>query len=114
MLVIILGRFHRMKSVLSSSLSTFVAVSLAKMLVCDRHFPCFSAVAKFLLVALALSDLSLDVRGQQQNPFEITGGSVLAMAGKDSVAIAVDKRFGSGPQVRHQSRLVGADNCSSY
>jgi 20S proteasome subunit beta 3 len=27
------------------------------------------------------------------------GGSVLAMAGKDCVALAVDKRFGSGPQM---------------
>jgi 20S proteasome alpha/beta subunit len=36
----------------------------------------------------------------QQDPFSINGGSILAMAGKDSVAVAVDKRFGSGPQVR--------------
>lgn len=35
---------------------------------------------------------------QQQDPMKLTGGSILAMAGKQAVAIAVDKRFGSGPQ----------------
>ena len=29
----------------------------------------------------------------------VTTGSLLAMAGKECVAVAVDKRFGSGPQV---------------
>ena len=29
----------------------------------------------------------------------VATGSLLAMAGKDCVAVAVDKRFGSGPQV---------------
>lgn len=48
------------------------------------------------------------VSAQQQDPFAINGGSILAMAGKDSVAVAVDKRFGSGPQVR---LLTGAVNC---
>lgn len=37
---------------------------------------------------------------QQQNPLTLNGGSVLAMAGDECVALAVDKRFGSGPQVR--------------
>lgn len=36
----------------------------------------------------------------QQDPSTLNGGSILAMAGKDCVAVAVDKRFGSGPQVR--------------
>jgi hypothetical protein len=36
---------------------------------------------------------------QQQDPRTLNGGSVLAMAGKGCVALAVDKRFGSGPQV---------------
>jgi hypothetical protein len=37
---------------------------------------------------------------QQQDPLTMNGGSLLAMAGKQCVALAVDKRFGSGPQVR--------------
>jgi len=40
---------------------------------------------------------------QSQSPFDINGGSVLAMAGKDCVAIAVDKRFGVGPQLINSS-----------
>ena len=36
---------------------------------------------------------------QQQDPTTMNGGSILAMAGKGAVAVAVDKRFGSGPQV---------------
>jgi 20S proteasome subunit beta 3 len=36
---------------------------------------------------------------QQQDPSTLNGGSVLAMAGKDCVVVAVDKRFGSGPQM---------------
>jgi 20S proteasome subunit beta 3 len=32
----------------------------------------------------------------QQDPLTMNGGSVLAMAGKNCVALAVDKRFGSG------------------
>jgi 20S proteasome subunit beta 3 len=39
------------------------------------------------------------VLAQQQDPSTMNGGSILAMAGKGSVAVAVDKRFGSGPQV---------------
>jgi hypothetical protein len=40
------------------------------------------------------------VTAQQQDPTTLNGGSVLAMAGDGCVALAVDKRFGSGPQVR--------------
>lgn len=36
---------------------------------------------------------------QQQDPLTMNGGSLLAMAGKECVALAVDKRFGSGPQL---------------
>ena len=39
------------------------------------------------------------VAQQQQDPMTVNGGSVLAMAGKDSVALAVDKRFASGNHV---------------
>jgi 20S proteasome subunit beta 3 len=36
---------------------------------------------------------------EQQNPLTMNGGSLLAMAGNGCVAMAVDKRFGSGPQM---------------
>ena len=55
---------------------------------------------------------ALFVTAQQQDPFAINGGSILAMAGKDSVAIAVDKRFGSGPQV-YAPTLDGYENLVS-
>ena len=35
----------------------------------------------------------------QQDPIMMNGGSVLAMAGDNCIAIATDKRFGSGPQL---------------
>jgi 20S proteasome subunit beta 3 len=54
---------------------------------------------------------------QQQDPSTLNGGSLLAMAGTDCVALAVDKRFGNGPalvnigarSILHPSRttLVG-------
>lgn len=50
----------------------------------------------FLVTLLVLPPL---VQSQEQDPFAINGGSILAMTGKNSVAVAVDKRFGSGPQV---------------
>jgi hypothetical protein len=43
--------------------------------------------------------LIIGVSGQEQDPLTLNGGSVLAMAGNECVALAVDKRFGSGPQV---------------
>jgi len=48
---------------------------------------------------------------QQQNPLTMNGGSLLAMAGENCVALAVDKRFGSGPQLVNISpRRVWAPN----
>mmetsp|Transcript_15538 Transcript_15538/g.37178 ORF Transcript_15538/g.37178 Transcript_15538/m.37178 type:complete len:314 (-) Transcript_15538:50-991(-) len=51
---------------------------------------------------------------QDQNPQTLNGGSILAMAGKGCVVVAVDKRFGSGPQTIHPSnpRHVLAPNPS--
>jgi 20S proteasome subunit beta 3 len=37
----------------------------------------------------------------QQDPLTMNGGSVLAMAGENCVAVAVDKRFGSGSSLVH-------------
>lgn len=39
------------------------------------------------------------ILGQEQDPMTLNGGSILAMSGENCVAIAVDKRFGSGPQM---------------
>jgi 20S proteasome subunit beta 3 len=41
------------------------------------------------------------VEGQSQDLTMMNGGSVLAMAGDGCVALAVDQRFGSGPQMVH-------------
>jgi hypothetical protein len=57
----------------------------------------------WLIVLLSLGARS--VTSQEQNPLTMNGGSVLAMAGKECVALAVDKRFAIGPQVRTQ--IVG-------
>jgi 20S proteasome subunit beta 3 len=46
--------------------------------------------------ALALAN-DLKIVHAQQDPSTLNGGSLLAMAGTDCVALAVDKRFGSGP-----------------
>jgi 20S proteasome alpha/beta subunit len=50
-----------------------------------------------LILLVSLGRMAL--AQQQQDPTTMNGGSILAMAGKGSVAVAVDKRFGSGPQV---------------
>ena len=56
-----------------------------------------STISAFYLLVL-LRNL-VGAQQQQQDPTTLNGGSVLAMAGKECVALAVDKRFGSGPQV---------------
>lgn len=45
-----------------------------------------------------LTDIASVKAQQQQDPTKLNGGSIMAMAGKNCVAVAVDKRFGSGPQ----------------
>lgn len=56
------------------------------------HFVCF------LSILLALSWQTCKAQ-QQQDPLSMNGGSLLGMAGHECVALAVDKRFGSGPQM---------------
>ena len=56
------------------------------------------APASLLLSLLLLIGGCPGSSAQQQDPMTMNGGSVLAMAGRDCVALAVDKRFGSGPQ----------------
>jgi len=55
----------------------------------------------FLLVCLLVLDIGQGVQAQQQDPLTMYGGSVLAMAGKDCVVLAVDKRFGFGNSMIH-------------
>ena len=54
--------------------------------------------AILLRIFLVLSAL-LYVESQEQDPMTMNGGSVLAMAGKECVALAVDKRFASANHV---------------
>lgn len=58
--------------------------------------------AQFIVVVIVVVSLQyLNVINAQEgfDPRTINGGSLLAMAGKECVALAVDKRFGSGPQM---------------
>lgn len=56
----------------------------------------------FILANLILNQIPSIITSvnaqQQQDPTTLNGGSILAMTGKNCVAVAVDKRFGSGPQ----------------
>lgn len=54
---------------------------------------------RFIFVGLLLSMNLSVLLGQEQDPMTLNGGSILAMSGQNCVAIAVDKRFGSGPQM---------------
>lgn len=60
-------------------------------------------------ILLAFSVMHVESQ-QQQDPMTVNGGSVLAMAGKDSVALAVDKRFASG---NHVSTTRNIDKASA-
>jgi 20S proteasome alpha/beta subunit len=51
------------------------------------------------IIIIGLFATQLVQAQQQEDPMTLNGGSVLAMAGDECVALAVDKRFGSGPQV---------------
>jgi 20S proteasome subunit beta 3 len=53
----------------------------------------------FFFFFLLLLRLHLAFAQQQQDPTSWNGGSCLAMAGKDSVVMAIDPRFGVGPQM---------------
>jgi 20S proteasome subunit beta 3 len=54
---------------------------------------------KLFLLFLALFVLSSSLcHAQRSDPSQFNGGSILAMAGRNSVAIAIDSRFGLGMQ----------------
>ncbi|KAL3810901.1 hypothetical protein ACHAXA_008751 [Cyclostephanos tholiformis] len=52
----------------------------------------------FALLVLFLVSTSYTCHGQRSDPSQFNGGSILAMAGRKSVAIAIDARFGLGMQ----------------
>jgi 20S proteasome subunit beta 3 len=52
-----------------------------------------------IIALIILQLLALVGAQEQQNPMTLNGGSLLAMAGNECVALAVDKRFGSGAQM---------------
>jgi 20S proteasome subunit beta 3 len=56
-----------------------------------------SCFRRWVTLSLLLGTTLPLVDSQQQDPLTMNGGSLLAMAGKDCVALAVDRRFGSGP-----------------
>lgn len=58
------------------------------------------------LILVIVAVYAFQTAAQQQDPNTINGGSLLAMAGKECVAVAVDKRFGSGPQVRIEDAAI--------
>jgi len=51
------------------------------------------------IIIIFLLLIHQSAHAQQQDLTTLNGGSIMAMAGKNCVAIAVDKRFGSGPQM---------------
>lgn len=53
-----------------------------------------------IIIAIGIIHINIViVSGQQQDPSTLNGGSAMAMAGDNCVAIAIDQRFGSGPQM---------------
>mmetsp|Transcript_27428 Transcript_27428/g.41528 ORF Transcript_27428/g.41528 Transcript_27428/m.41528 type:complete len:265 (-) Transcript_27428:343-1137(-) len=62
---------------------------------------CLNRIRQFqrLSVLLITLCIAMVMAQQQQDPMALNGGCCLAMAGENCVALAVDKRFGSGPQM---------------
>lgn len=59
-----------------------------------------SSLAGAVLLAATITSVMMrfvSAQQEQQDPSKINGGSCLAMAGRNCLALAVDKRFGSGP-----------------
>mmetsp|Transcript_60457 Transcript_60457/g.148345 ORF Transcript_60457/g.148345 Transcript_60457/m.148345 type:complete len:134 (-) Transcript_60457:816-1217(-) len=59
----------------------------------------FKSLMILTMLMLRASTCRVVSAQQQQDPLTMNGGSLLAMTGNQCVALAVDKRFGSGPQV---------------
>ena len=63
-----------------------------------------------LLIYLALIIISCCQAQQQQDPSKFNGGSILAMSGHNSVAIAIDSRFGLGFQTISTGEQLDSGN----
>lgn len=61
----------------------------------------FFSSARWRCTVLVAALASAVTAQQRQDPLTMNGGSVLAMSGKECVAVAVDKRFGSGSSLIH-------------
>ena len=57
--------------------------------------PLMKILTSYILITLYIIPLC---QAQQSDPTQFNGGSILAMAGRNSVAIAIDARFGLGMQ----------------
>jgi 20S proteasome subunit beta 3 len=62
------------------------------------YFPPRAQLIWWLPLLLFAAEKCCDAQ-QQQDPLTMNGGSLMAMAGNGCVALALDKRFGSGPQM---------------
>jgi 20S proteasome subunit beta 3 len=68
---------------------------------------CNFSVVSGAVIILVIIFSNMILAQQQQNPLTMNGGSILAMAGRNCVVLAVDKRFGSGRSLVHvRSRPV--------
>lgn len=56
------------------------------------------AFVSFAVVVLVVMSFPWCCQAQRSDPSQFNGGSILAMAGRNSVAIAIDARFGLGMQ----------------
>ena len=63
-----------------------------------------------ILISLVLLICSCCQAQQQQDPSKFNGGSILAMSGRNSVAIAIDSRFGLGFQTISTGERLNSGN----
>lgn len=58
-----------------------------------------TSLSVILTNLILLTIVSTSNAQQPQDPTKLNGGSIMAMTGENCVAVVVDKRFGSGPQM---------------
>lgn len=88
----------RTKSQIHNNISTMTMTGMPRAFRPRKASKCsWRTCLFFATLALANNPQCVHVVHAQQDPSTLNGGSLLAMAGTDCVALAVDKRFGSGP-----------------
>jgi 20S proteasome alpha/beta subunit len=91
------GTFRRCKQTKEMKYISFVNKRLPLLQPTGRGRRNGHVLFQIILITFALIvNVVVVVGQQQQSPLTMNGGSVLAMAGKNCVVLAVDKRFGSG------------------